>query len=86
MSELHQFRVRVELRDAVPVALQFLLGEQQVDLRVAGTADPDRRSHDRPLKVALVLLIVVASARDEVMPGERLLTTADRTDSFHSAK
>lgn len=51
---------------------------------MAGSADPDSLLHDKAIKVALVPLIAMSRARNEMMPREGLLTAADHAGSFHT--
>ena len=69
--------------DGVIVALEFLLGEHRMNLRMAGPADTYGLLHPRTIELPLVALIVMTRARDEVMPGERFLSSADGAETLH---
>lgn len=77
--------MRFERRDRVELALQLLLREQLMDLRMARTTNADYLPHNLALELALVALVVVARARDQVMAGQCLLATADRALPLHNA-
>ncbi len=73
--------MRLQLFDRVVFALQLLLAEEGVDLRMARAANTDDLPNERSGEVALVLLVAVSGARNEMMTGERFLPTADRAVS-----
>ena len=72
-----------EPRDCVVLALELLLREQCVYLRMTRTANADHLSNDDALELSFVALVVVPRARDQVMARERFLATADRAVPLH---
>lgn len=76
--------MRLERRNRVQLALQLLLGEQLMDLRMAWTTDADDLPDDHAFELALVAFVVVARPRDQVMTRQRLLATADRALPLHT--
>lgn len=74
-----------QLLDGIPVALELLLGKEQMHLRMAGAAQADRLPHRRAVEESLVSLIGVTRPRDQVMPRERLDSGADGTLALHAA-
>ncbi len=76
--------MRAELLDRPIIALQFLFREQHVDLGMAGPADADGALDLDAWKFALVAFVVMASARDQVMPRENLFAPTDGADAVHT--
>ena len=68
-----------ESRDRIPIALELLIGEDCMDLRVAWTADPDGLLHGFPVEFALIAFVCVSRPGNEVMSRQRFFPTADRT-------
>jgi len=72
--------------DGVEFALQFLLGEDGVDLRMTGTADAHDLFDRFAVKIAFVALVVMACPGDQMVPGEAFLPVADRASSVHRSE
>ena len=68
-NELCHFRKLSQLLDRVEVPLELLLGQHFVNLRMARPANPDHLPHHCPVEIAFVLFIMMASSRDQMMPG-----------------
>lgn len=69
--------------NGIKIALQLFLGQQLMNLRMAGTAEADDLAHGRAGEVAFVPLVVVPGARNEMMAGEAFLALAKDADSVH---
>lgn len=70
-DKLLNLRVGAEEREGVVLAFELFFGEDRVHHFVAGTAEAgDARGDIGTVEVALVALIRVAGARDEMMAGE----------------
>ena len=78
--------MRSEFFDRLVIAFELFLGEQGVDLRVARAADAHGALDRASIKLALVSFIVMARARNEMVPRQRLFTPADDAFSFHAKK
>src|SRR5689334_9545505 len=83
--KLGDFRMRAEFLDGVPIALELFLREHGMNLGMARTADAHDLLHHSTIELALVALVVVARARDEVMSGQPLLATANGAGTDHGA-
>ncbi len=66
--------------ERIELTFELLLRKERVNLRVTRLAESNCGSHLRPGKKALIPLVVVTRARDQVMSGENIFPAADRTD------
>ena len=66
--------------ERIELTFELLLRKERVNLRVTRLAESDGGSHLLPGKKALIPLVVVTRARDQVMSGENIFPAADRTD------
>jgi hypothetical protein len=76
-------RMRAQLFNCVEVALELLLGQQLMHLRMTRATESNHRAHSFARKFALIPLIMVAGPGDEMMPRERFLAIAKSAFSFH---
>lgn len=72
-----------EFLHRVPFPFEFLLGEEGVDLLVAGRAEADGLMGLPPRHIALVAAIMVPAAGDEVMTSQYLLALAQTAPALH---
>jgi hypothetical protein len=82
-AEALDFRVGAESVEGVPFSFEFLLGEDGVDLGVAGSANAGGLVDDEALKISFVSPVMMAGARNEMVAREGLDAPANWADSLH---
>jgi hypothetical protein len=73
-----------QLLDSVVFPLEFLFGKQLVNLQMTRPANAGYLPNEFPSELAFIALVVVARARDEVMPREPFFAAADRAAANHT--
>ena len=69
--------------DRAVIALQFLLREHGMNLRMARPADADGLLHRGTVELPLVAFVVMPRAWDEMVAGERFFPPTDGAGTFH---
>lgn len=75
--------MRTQLLDRVEFPLQLFLGQELMNLGMAGAAKSDDRMHGSTSECSLVSFVVMPGAGDEMMAREGFLPMTERTVSLH---
>jgi hypothetical protein len=67
-----------QLLDGVESPFQLFLGQDFVDLGMAGSANSDNLPHRHAIEIAFVSLVMMPCARNQVVARERLFAFANR--------